>query len=208
MKASKFWITFFSFFIIIFAFNTALTQNNGFDPLDPLGPEYGKINQPRLESKSFEAFEGDKLEDPEINFPDYKNQNTTSNNQNNINATNPSKRERYEQISQNMEEQARDAMRSNQDNNEYAKIQTYDAEAYNYERFANSPCFDKIGFSPTWDMESLENQYSDCESENNLKKTMDVLYIFIFILIFALVIFYSLPKDKREVLISKLPKLK
>ena len=41
-----------------------------FSSLDSLGPEYGRINQPTLDSKGLSAFEGDKLEMPKINFPE------------------------------------------------------------------------------------------------------------------------------------------
>lgn len=119
-----------------------------------------------------------------------------------------SREQRYEQISQNMEEQARDAMRSNQDNNEYAKIQSFDAEATNFERFENSPCYDKIGFNPTWDTSELEQQYKECENEYYFKKTMNIVYITLFIVIVGVVIFFSLSKEKRNDLINKIPKVK
>jgi hypothetical protein len=51
----------------------AVTDNKGFNSLDPLGPEYGRINQPVIDSKGLSAFEGDKLEMPKINFPKSEN---------------------------------------------------------------------------------------------------------------------------------------
>jgi hypothetical protein len=68
MKKTKFFLSLSTLFIL--NFNLFYSQNNGFDPLDPLGSEYGGINQPRLDSRSYEPFEGEKLRDPEINFPD------------------------------------------------------------------------------------------------------------------------------------------
>jgi len=37
-----------------------MEELDGFNSLDPLGPEYGKINQPLIDEKGFSAFEGDK----------------------------------------------------------------------------------------------------------------------------------------------------
>ena len=48
----------------------ATGKDEGFSSLDPLGPEYGRINQPLLDSKGLSAFEGDRIEMPKINFPD------------------------------------------------------------------------------------------------------------------------------------------
>ena len=45
------------------------TNDEGFNSLDSLGPEYGRINQPLLDSKGLSAFEGDTLQDNKINFP-------------------------------------------------------------------------------------------------------------------------------------------
>ena len=43
-------------------------DNIGFDPLESLGNDYGKINGAGLDTKSFQPFEGDRIETPEINF--------------------------------------------------------------------------------------------------------------------------------------------
>ena len=47
----------------------ATTNDEGFNSLDPLGPEYGKINDPLLDTKGIAPFEGETLRDPKINFP-------------------------------------------------------------------------------------------------------------------------------------------
>jgi len=41
-----------------------------FSPLDPLGPEYGRGDLPIIDAQGLEAFEGDKIEQPKINFPE------------------------------------------------------------------------------------------------------------------------------------------
>ena len=47
-----------------------MAENNEtpFSPLDPLGPEDGGINQPKLDELSYKPFEGDRIKMPEINF--------------------------------------------------------------------------------------------------------------------------------------------
>ena len=94
----------------------------------------------------------------------------------------------------------------NQNENEYAQIQSFDAEALNFDRFQNSPCYDKIGFNPTWDMNSLESQYSECESEYYTKKTLNIVYVVLFISILIIIVIFSIPKEKRKALIKNLPK--
>jgi hypothetical protein len=41
-------------------------------PLDSLGPQYGGINRPNLDTQSLQPFEGDRIRTPEINFPEAK----------------------------------------------------------------------------------------------------------------------------------------
>ncbi len=94
----------------------------------------------------------------------------------------------------------------NQNNNDYAKIQTFDAEALNFDRFLNSPCYDKIGFNPTWDMNWLEQQYSECESEYYTKKALNILYLVLFISILVIIVIFTIPKEKRKAFIKNLPK--
>ena len=40
-----------------------------FSSLDPLGPEYGRADLPTIDAQGLSPFEGDKIEDPKINFP-------------------------------------------------------------------------------------------------------------------------------------------
>ena len=44
-------------------------DNIPFSPLDPLGPEYGRVDLPTIDTKGISPFEGDKIEQPKINFP-------------------------------------------------------------------------------------------------------------------------------------------
>lgn len=41
-----------------------------FNSLDPLGPEYGRGDLPVIDTKGLQPFEGDRIEDPKINFPE------------------------------------------------------------------------------------------------------------------------------------------
>ncbi len=94
----------------------------------------------------------------------------------------------------------------NQNKNAFAQFETFDPEALNYDRFKNSPCFDKIGFNPTWDMSSLEDEYSDCEQEHYFNLIFKVIIGFIFLIVLIAVVFYSLPKEKRNKILKNIPK--
>ena len=82
-------------------------------------------------------------------------------------------------------------------NNEDGKVVSFDTELTNFDRFENSPCYGEIGFSPTWDMDGLEQRYSECEKKHNINTTKKVLFGLAFILIIVAVIYFSLRK-KRE----------
>lgn len=90
------------------------------------------------------------------------------------------------------------------DPNAYGKIQSFDANATNYERFKNSPCFDELGFNPMGDLASLEQAYIECENVKNTNRNLSVLYILGFIVLLSAIIFFSLPKEKRLAIIKKL----
>lgn len=82
-------------------------------------------------------------------------------------------------------------------NNEDGKVVSFDTELTNFDRFENSPCYGEIGFSPAWDMNGLEQRYSECEKKHNINTTKKVLFGLAFILIIVAVIYFSLRK-KRE----------
>ena len=156
-----------------------MEELDGFNSLDPLGPEYGKINQPLIDEKGFSAFEGDKIEMPKADLsepsfyypsiPGIGNLNRPNrpivNNHVKTNAVNPSIPQKpinaAEYKASNM--QKLDAFfQSNQDKNNYAKIYSYnagpDGNAF-YKRYAayGQEKFDEVGFSPLRDNESNFN---------------------------------------------------
>lgn len=150
----------------------------GFSSLDPLGPEYGKINAPRLDSKGLAPFEGGRLEMPKINFPEPERftpvipnvqnlNNPAKSIQNNVVGVPPNKpglnkKAAHDQLVSDMRNYARNKIRANQDPNQYAKIYSYnagpDGNAF-YKRYQayGQETFDKIGFSPLRDNEALFN---------------------------------------------------
>jgi len=156
-----------------------MAEQELFDPLDPLGPAYGNINQPLSDIREFTPFEGDRISMPKIDFPEVKNYyqaipNVDKLNKPNLsikndliytNRVNPSIAQKPLDIKQ----QARsvtdylDAIsQSNQQKNSYAKIYSYnagpDGNAFmkRYKAYGNET-FEKIGFSPLRDNEANFN---------------------------------------------------
>ena len=143
--------------------------------LDPLGPEFGKINAPALDSKSFIPFEGDLLRDNKIDYfpiepsirsnphPNYiikDNLVGAPPNKPNIRVPNnkASIKERQEAIGKSFQMD----VAAHQDKNQYAKIMAYNAGPSGnsfYKRYAayGQEKFDKIGFSPLRDNEAMFN---------------------------------------------------
>lgn len=149
----------------------ATTNDEIFNSLDPLGPEYGKINDPLLDSKGISPFEGNTLTDPKINFPvvpkindlDLPNRSI----QRNVVGIPPGKpglnsKANFNDIKKASRELLRTKVQTNQDNNSYAKVYSYDpspdGNAF-YKRYLayGQETFDKIGFSPLRDNEALFN---------------------------------------------------
>ena len=89
-------------------------------------------------------------------------------------------------------------LNGNVDNNEYSKIESFDAEGLNFDRFKNSSCYDKIGFNPSWDMDGLENEYQNCESEHSFQILKIVIYVIVFLAIIGVIIYFSVPKKKND----------
>lgn len=153
-----------------------------FNSLDPLGPEYGKINAPIIDSKGLSPFEGDRIEMPKTNFPDQGEQffpirpniNNLESPQKNVrqsivgtpqNKPGLNKSANYNDIKAAVKQNLKAAIQAKQDKNTYAKIYSYDAgpdgnafykryQAYGQEKF------DEIGFSPIRDNESLFNAHT------------------------------------------------
>ena len=49
-----------------------MAEETPISSLDSLGPEYGGINRPNLDTQSLQPFEGNITPTPEINFPKAK----------------------------------------------------------------------------------------------------------------------------------------
>lgn len=151
-----------------------------FNPLDPLGPEYGRINQPIPDAKGLSAFEGDLIDMPKANiptrnetyFPAFSNIDNLNRPNREIkhnlvksNAVNPSIPKKPIDINQYNKSTAQyiqSFFQANQDKNSYAKIYSYnagpDGNAF-YKRYAayGQKKFDEIGFSPLRDNEANFN---------------------------------------------------
>jgi hypothetical protein len=159
----------------------ATTNDEGFSSLDPLGPEYGKINAPLVDSKGLSAFEGDRIEMPKINFPDSGRFFPVIPNTGNLNSPQKSVRQNivgappgkpglnkkasFAEISNALEQSIRTKQQANQDKSAYAKVYAYDASADGnafYKRYQayGQDKFDEIGFSPLRDNEALFNSHT------------------------------------------------
>lgn len=151
--------------------------NETFSPLDSLGPAFGGINQPSLDAQGLSPFEGDRLTDNRINFPEPKSYTPIIpsagelNNQQTTVRTDivgkPGQKANPNKLG------ARDfakaigdfySARTNahQDKNEYARIYSYDASPDGnafYKRYAamGQETFDKLGFHPFRDNEAIYN---------------------------------------------------
>jgi hypothetical protein len=142
--------------------------------LDPLGPQFGKINAPAINTESMSPFEGDVLRDDKINFfqaipklssvnPNYPIQDaitghapgipSNKNNRKNVSASDVG-----DAIAKNFQMQ----VAANRDRNQYAKVNAYNAGPSGnsfYKRYAayGQKKFDEIGFSPLRDNEAMFN---------------------------------------------------
>jgi|694.fasta_scaffold00105_24 cell fate (sporulation/competence/biofilm development) regulator YlbF (YheA/YmcA/DUF963 family) len=150
-------------------------NNAGFNPLDSLGPEYGRINRPILDNKGLAPFEGDKLEMPKINFPITPYSDVLESPQRNVreqvvgnppNKPGASKEKfDFDSYKKGISNKLKAGFESLQDNSTYAKVYSYDAgpdsNAF-YKRYAayGADTFDKIGFSPLRDNEALFNSHT------------------------------------------------
>jgi hypothetical protein len=159
----------------------ATTNDEGFNSLDSLGPEYGKINAPLVDSKGLSAFEGDRMQMPKINFPESGGFYPAIPNAGNLDSPQKSikqnvvgappskpglnKKASFREISNAIEQDLRGKLQTNQDKNAYAKVYAYDASSDGnafYKRYQayGQEKFDEIGFSPLRDNESLFNSHT------------------------------------------------
>ena len=209
----------FSFICLCFTVvNNSFHAQEGFNHLDPLGPSYGKMNR-SIHDVSVQDDWVEKMPSTKnINFPDVyygptnsgKPKNTAPKNANEefeseLNEVKSLPKNQQAQAAGNTWEKHMNRIAAqNQDFNTYSKVQSFDANATNYERFKNSPCFDELGFNPMGDLASLEQAYRECEKVKNTNRNLSVLYILGFILLLSAIIFFSLPKEKRLAIIKKL----
>lgn len=120
---------------------------------------------------------------------------TTTQNQNVHNSTSSNSKSESE-LDKIMNE-VHEKIENNVDNNAYSKIESFDAADLNFDRFKNSSCYDKIGFNPSWDMDGLENEYQNCESEHRFQILKNVIYVIIFLAIIGAIIYFSVPKKNK-----------
>jgi hypothetical protein len=146
------------------------------DPTEPLGPITGSTNLPSTDPINMQPFEGDKFIEPEINFPSpvFNRQPavdpTISTKENVVGkpgqpakADNPNAKINVKEILEALSTQtvARgNAISANA--NAYSKPYSYDASPHGnsfYDRYHayGQETFDKIGFSPLLDNESIYN---------------------------------------------------
>jgi hypothetical protein len=149
-------------------------DNTGFSPLDPLGSEYGGINPIRPDIKSVTPFEGERLRDAPINFPEPKYypimpgvdlDNPSQAIRKNVVGSPgnpPSKKGTFEELKKANVAFLKSRVATSADPNQYGKIYSYDAgpsgNAF-YKRYMayGAEKFDEIGFSPLRDNEALFN---------------------------------------------------
>ena len=92
---------------------------------------------------------------------------------------------------------AQNAKRNAEPRDNYSRIQSFNTEDINYDRFAKSPCFEEIGFNPTWDQELLEKRYIECEKGKNKKDSINAVFIIAFILVIIIVFFLTVKNFKK-----------
>jgi hypothetical protein len=147
-------------------------ENN--NSLDPLGPEFGRINAPAIDSKSLTPFEGDTLKDNKINFfpvtgplsstnPSIAIQDAVTGRAPRIQSkNNPRKGVTASQVGDAFAQNFKMELAANRDRNQYAKVNAYNAGPSGnsfYKRYAafGQKKFDEIGFSPLRDNEAMYN---------------------------------------------------
>ena len=76
----------------------------------------------------------------------------------------------------------------------------FDPKATNFERFKNSPCYDKLGFDPIEAMSdsiSLEREYQTCEKEYKMQELKKIGYFILTAIIMFLIVFLIYKKIKK-----------
>ena len=148
-------------------------MENGISSLDPLGPEFGKIQGPAINSRSLSPFEGEKSREIKDYFPvspplvttnpHYPIQDAITGRSPNLpSSKNPNKKLSANEIANAIGEEFKMKVALNHDKNEYAKVNAYNAGPSGnsfYKRYAafGQEKFDEIGFSPMRDNEAIYN---------------------------------------------------
>lgn len=154
-------------------------ENIPFSPLDPLGPEYGRSDLPTLDTQGLSPFEGDRIEQPKINFPKDEppryypmipNTGGTIPQKQVIKKTigqppgpaGPSRGTSSRDILMSLSARSKANMSSNQSKGTYGGTYNYNAGAsgnayYNRYHAYGQEKFDRIGFSPLQDNEAVFN---------------------------------------------------
>jgi len=154
-------------------------ENIPFSPLDPLGPEYGRSDLPTLDTQGLSPFEGDRIEQPKINFPKDEppryypmipNTGGTIPQKQVIKKTigqppgpaGPSRGSTARDILMSLSARSKADMSSNQSKGTYGGTYNYNAGAsgnayYNRYHAYGQEKFDRIGFSPLQDNEAVFN---------------------------------------------------
>ena len=149
-----------------------MADTEDFSSLDPLGPEYGKLDLPTMDSKGLSAFEGAELKDPIINFPVVPKIQNLELPQHDVHqyVVNkapkvqgvPSPKLDFNAFKNAHRNYTLAKMATGADKSTYGKIYSYnagpDGNAF-YDRYAayGAETFAKVGFSPLRDNEALFN---------------------------------------------------
>lgn len=153
-------------------------MENNTSSLDPLGPEFGKVQGPAINSQSLSPFEGEELKENTIDFfpvaasigttthPNYPIQDAiTGHAPFRPSNTNPNKKLTVKEQGDAFGARMDMFIKTHQDKNSYAKVNVYNAGPSGnsfYKRYAayGQKKFDEIGFSPTRDNEAMYNAHT------------------------------------------------
>ena len=156
-----------------------MAEENLFNPLDDLGPEFGGINRPGSDASSYLPFEGDKIKTPEINFPkpptpfsipgvrdltrpNFNIKQNIVNNPGIIKSAPKPGKVNVKDLMTAQQDYLKSLIQSKSSNEEYVRMYAYDASPDGgafYDKYAayGQETFDKVGFHPLRDNEALFN---------------------------------------------------
>ena len=154
-------------------------ENNS--SLDPLGPQFGKINAPAINTQSMSPFEGNTPRDNKINFPvtpplsstnpNYPIQDAITGDSRGMQSkNNPRKKLTPQEMGDAHGANFKMQVALHKDRNQYAKINAYNAGPSGnsfYKRYAayGQKKFDEIGFSPLRDNEAMYNAHTSMSDD-------------------------------------------